>query len=517
MNSLDSVAYRDQRLYRNGPASNACILGIVASLLAFLGAPSAAQEPTGLEAALAIEKALVEAVARADKSVVAIARYRKDRRLPPSGAFGTPFGPNADSEDAPNEFATGVVIDRQGYIVTNYHVLGNPAENTYKVWVKRRPFQAVSVMTVDEVKAGDPWTDLAVLKIEADDLEPITFGDTKHLKKCQIVIALGNPYNIARDGDVSASWGVISNLGRRAPASPEGFRPGAGRETLYHYGGLIQTDAKLNLGTSGGALINLKGEMIGLITALAAKEGYERSIGFAIPVDDVFLRTIETLKAGRKAEFGFLGISPANLGDAMRRNGQHGALVSRVVPGTPAWAARLKEGDIITHVNGKAVYDRDMLMRELGGQPVAATIRVTVERGAELGEHGRVVHTSAALSKKHIPSSRPAFSQIEDPLWRGMRVDYVSALPGNLLDRSLQDVLRRSLPDGVPNGILAAIDVQRDSPAWRAGLRSGSLFTHVDDKRVTTPKEFLSEVAGKSGDVRLKLISGAAETVIVSP
>jgi len=478
-----------------------------------------AQEPNALEAALAIEKALVDAVARADKSVVAIARYRKDRPTPPGGRFGTPFRPGADPEDAPNEFATGVVIDRRGYIVTNYHVLGDPAENTYKVWVKRRPFQVVSVMTVGEVKAGevkagDPWTDLAVLKIEADDLEPITFGDTKNLKKCQIVIALGNPYNIARDGDVSASWGVISNVGRRAPASPEGFRPDTGRETLYHYGGLIQTDAKLNLGTSGGALINLKGEMIGLTTALAAKEGYEKSIGFAIPVDDVFLRTIETLKTGRKAEFGFLGVSPANLGEAMRRNGQHGAQLASVVRGTPAWAAGLKEGDVITHVNGQRIYDRDMLMLELGGQAVESSIRITVERDAELGEHGRVVHTSAKLLKKHIPSSRPAFSQTEDPLWRGVRVDYFSALPAEVLTRSLQDVRR---PEGVPNGVLAAVDVQRDSPAWRAGLRPGSLFTHVDDKRVTTPKEFFSLVATKNGDVRLTIISGTLETVTVSP
>ena len=116
--------------------------------------------------------------------------------------------------------------------------------------------------------------------------------------------------------------------------------------------------------------------------------------------------------------------------------------------------------------------------------------------------------------KKHIPSSRPAFSQTEDPLWRGVRVVYFSALPAEVLTRSLQDVRR---PEGVPNGVLAAVDVQRDSPAWRAGLRPGSLFTHVDDKRVTTPKEFFSLVATKNGDVRLTIISGTLETVTVSP
>jgi len=474
------------------------------------GASLAAQELTGLDAALAMEKALVDAVARADKSVVAIARYLNDSPLATNGPVRMPSFPGRRSdEDAPNEFATGVVIDRQGYILTNYHVLGDPTKNTYKVWVKRRPFQAISVMTVDEVKAGDPWTDLAVLKIEADDLEPITFGDVENLKKGRIVVALGNPYNIARDGEVSASWGIISNVGRRAPTSPDGFRPDSARETLYHYGGLIQTDAKLNLGTSGGALVNLKGEMIGLITALAAKEGYEKSTGFAIPVDDVFLRTIETLKTGRKAEFGFLGVSPANLHDAMRRGGQHGALVSHVVPGTPASTARLKENDVITHVDGKAVYDRDTLMRELGGQPVGAKIRLTVERGTELGRRGRVIQTSVELSKKHIPSSRPAFSQTEDPTWRGMRVDYATALPPNLLTRMLQGQ--------VPLGSLAVIDVAGDSPAWKAGLRPGNLFTHVGDRRVSTPEEFFAAVAEEAGDVGVKIISGTPTVITVSP
>jgi serine protease Do len=485
------------------------IVASTALVCTVLGATLAAQELTALDAALALEKTLVDAISRADKSVVAIARYRNDGPMGPGGGVRMPSFPGRRAhEDSPNEFATGVVIDRQGYILTNYHVLGDPTKNTYKVWVKRRPFQAISVMTVDEVKAGDPWTDLAVLKIEAEDLEPITFGDVKNLKKGQIVIALGNPYNIARDGEVSASWGIISNVGRRAPASPDGFRSDSARETLYHYGGLIQTDAKLNLGTSGGALVNLKGEMIGLITALAAKEGFEKSTGFSIPVDDVFLRTIETLKKGRKAEFGFLGVSPVNLNDAMRRSGQHGALVSHVVPGTPASTARLKEGDIITHVDGKPVYDRDTLMRELGGQPVEARIRLTIERGTELGHRGRVVQPSVKLSKKHIPSSRPAFSQAEDPTWRGIRVDYATALPQSLLTRVLQGEVRP--------GSLAVVDVERDSPAWKAGLRPGSLFTHVGDRKVTTPQAFYAAVGGEVGEVGLKN-SATSAVITVSP
>lgn len=472
----------------------------------------AAQEPAALDAAVALEKTVTEAIARAEKSVVAIARYRKGR-LPPAQGGGqpAPFVPGRAGgldDTAPNEYATGVVIDRQGSILTNYHVLGDPSENDYRVWVQRRPFAAIGVQKVEHVAAGDPWTDLAVLKIEATDLEPISWGDTKDLRKGQFVIALGNPYGIAKDGSVSASWGMISNLGRPLPAAAGESEAAPAKDSLYQYGGLIQTDARLNLGTSGGALVNLKGEMIGLITALAASEGYERSLGFAIPVNDVFLRTIETLKKGRKAEFGFLGVSPADLPDAMRRTERHGALVTHVVPGTPAFAASLKEGDIITRVNDEPVYDRNTLMYELGKHPVAAEIRLTVERGAEAGRRGRVLKASAKLSKRNVAGAQPPYSMALDPSWRGMQVDYATALP--------QTLLRQVWPQ-IPDGSLAVLAVERDSPCWKAGLRPGTLFSQVDGRGVATPDEFFAAVAEKSGPVRIQRVSPPAAEVTVAP
>ena len=153
---------------------------------------------------------------------------RRSRRRTGSPRRSCPAEPGGVDETAPNEYATGVVIDPQGYILTNYHVLGDPAQNDYQVWVNRRPFKALGVQKVENVTAGDPWTDLAVLKIEAADLEPIAFGDTKDLRKGQIVIALGNPYGMAKDGQVSASWGIISNLGRPLPTAGASIRSGEG-------------------------------------------------------------------------------------------------------------------------------------------------------------------------------------------------------------------------------------------------------------------------------------------------
>ena len=265
------------------------LLGIASNL-------ARSQEPSGLQAAVAIESLLVDAIAKAEKSVVAVARLRR----PPadaspaagfleglSGEGAELFSDPTRPDYVPHDFGSGVVLDSRGLILTTYHVVGDVPSSRHLVWIGKKPYPAT-------VKAADPWLDLAILKIEATDLTPLALGDTKGLKKGQIALALGNPYAIARDGQPSATWGIISNLARPAPPTPEraGATAGEGRLTLHHYGNLIQTDARLELGSSGGALINLKGELIGVTTSLAALVGYEKSGGFSIPFDDDFKRSL---------------------------------------------------------------------------------------------------------------------------------------------------------------------------------------------------------------------------------
>ena len=224
------------------------------------------------------------------------------------------------------------------------------------------------------MKAADPRSDLAVLAIDASDLTPITLGDGDSLKKGQFVLTLGNPYAIARDGQPSAGWGIVANLGRKSPAMPEASDP-LGRRTLHHFGTLIETDAKLNLGVSGGPLLNLKGEMVGLCVSLAALAGYETPGGYAIPVDATFRRVLETLKAGREVEYGFLGIEPVNLQSQEVLAGLHGVRVEQVVPGTPAARYGLKADDLITAVNRAPLFNADTLMREVGTLPAGGRQR----------------------------------------------------------------------------------------------------------------------------------------------
>ena len=394
----------------------------------------------------------------------------------------------------------------KGNIVTNYHVLGDPAQNDYYVWVRQRPFKVAQVEVPQEVKAGDPWTDLAVVKIAASDLEPMPLGDASQLRKGMIVIALGNPYGIARDGEVSASWGIISNLRRATAPDPRNAGSGAERSTLDQYGTLIQTDARLDLGTSGGALVNLQGEMIGLTTSLAAMAGYEQPAGFAIPVDEAFRKTVETLKQGRLPSFGFLGVQPEHLSLADRQAGRFGARVLRVVPGTPAQKAGLQTDDVITHVNNEQVFDKNSLFRELSRLPADETVTLTLQRRESLRQRPKIVTASVVLSKKYIETSRPPFAQVEDPAWRGLRVEYPSALPPQLSTQGVQAV--------DPEGCVAVAQVDRDSPAWKAGLRRGEYISHVGTRRVSTPKEFYEAVAAQVGEVRLRLTTGDGKSAV---
>ena len=452
-----------------------------------------AQEVSGLQAAVAIEGALTAAIAQADKSIVAIARVSRrggeeigplELRPDPFGALRIPAAKPrpGDSDFVPDDYGTGVVVDKRGLILTNYHVLGDDSEY-FVTTVERKVYLA-------RVKAADPRSDLAVLSIDAHDLTPIKYGDAANLKKGQFVIALGNPYAIARDGQASASWGIIANFERKAaPTLDESNR--SSKPTLHQFGTLIQTDAKLNLGTSGGALLNLKGEMIGLTTAMAAVAGFEHSAGYAIPVDDTFRRVVETLKQGREVEYGFLGVAPESLAEAEILAGKHGARVSTVVDGTPAQRFDLRPHDVITHVDGRPIYDADGLFLHVGKLPVETLVHLTVERG------GLVVPVNVELAKFSVRGKKIVTAPGSN--WRGMRVDYATA------DHEFAEHVREGKLDS--RGCVIVTDVEQSSPAWNQGMRPNMAISHVGNVRVSSPKEFQAAIAGKTGPVKLRLVS----------
>ncbi|MFG0334652.1 MAG: S1C family serine protease, partial [Maioricimonas sp. JB049] len=280
-----------------------------------------AQDSPGGDLLRAFESRLQEAIAGAEKSVVSIhvtgssgrprivdpfGLNRSDRRETTVGA-GAPYG-------------TGVLIGRgrggsERYVLTNYHVLSGSRRLEPEELSRQKIL--VTLATRDqvpgEVVAADPRSDLAVLRLRLEgtgippaDVPVLRLGDGSEVRKGQMVITLGNPYAIAADGSASASLGIISNISRRPVDATN--EDGGDLPSIHEYGTLLHLDTRLQLGGSGGALLDLDGHLIGLTTSLAAIRGYEKSVGYAIPFDESFRRIVETLLEGYEVEYGFLGI-----------------------------------------------------------------------------------------------------------------------------------------------------------------------------------------------------------------
>ncbi|MCA9140960.1 MAG: trypsin-like peptidase domain-containing protein [Planctomycetales bacterium] len=457
----------------SGTTSSGAALGNAA-----LGNANSPTDPsdTAPSVLLALQQSLIDAIAKAESSVVAVARSRRNEQ------------PKLlDPDYVPTEFATGVVIDAQGLILTNAHVLGKPAESDYAVWVSGRPFYA-------KIKALDPWVDLAILQIEANDLTPIAMGDGDDVKKGQFVICLGNPYAIARDGNVSATWGIVSNLARKAPGPRLVDRVTNAGETVHQFGTLIQTDAKLVHGTSGGAMLNLQGEMIGLTTSLAAVEGYDRSTGYAIPMNKPMKRVIEQLKQGKQPEYGFLGVAPTNLELSQVQNHKYGAKLDSVEAGTPAAKYGLRRDDVVTHVDGTPVRSHLDLIRLVSLSPVGSEVEFQLLRQNALLRRQEQLTKSVVLTKRYVAAHEQGLWTEPIREWRGISVDYATAIPA----------FYQHVAEIDPEGCLVVADVHQDSPGWTAGLRPGVFVTHVAGLRVVTPAAFHTAVENQ-GDTPVTL------------
>ncbi|MCR9295219.1 MAG: trypsin-like peptidase domain-containing protein [bacterium] len=453
----------------------------------------------------AMEQATVAAIAKAEQSVVAIARVPRNRTAPDRAqsnalSLGLSLGlddPLTNPDFVPTFFGSGVVISEDGYIVTCSHVLDDPKQNDYYVWLDRRAYPARVTGVAAKVSASDPFSDLAVIKIDDQRLQPIEFGDTSNLRKGQFVLALGNPDAIARDGQASASWGMISNLNRMAPSQQADSS--AIKESIHEYGTLIQTDARLGLGTSGGALIDLDGKMIGLTTSLSARLGVESSAGFAIAVDKLFLRVVSQLKLGKLPEFGFLGIQPEELRITEKRRGMRGARVSVVLPGLPGDEAGLRPQDVIIQVDDEPIHDRNDLFRELSSAAAGQSVDLLVHRRQFEAARPNLLKLTARVSKKLVSTSRPGYARNAFTAWRGMLVEYATAIPSELTQAGIWRTAR-SQPQ------IVVSEVEPDSPAWQAGLRPGNGIFRVNGKTPESPEDFYSMVEASSGTVKMEIV-----------
>jgi S1-C subfamily serine protease len=438
----------------------------LASTALLSSGPIGANEDTVPKGAVALQTAFEQAIAKAERSVACILVSRSPSR---PGSISL-----ADPEAVPESYGSGVIVDARGLILTNYHVIRDSAQ--IFVRLPGRHGNAVEAA----VHAADPRSDLAVLRLlRAPPLEAITLGDGDSVRKGQFVLSIAHPFAAGfRDGSPSASWGIISNIRRRAPRQPATAEQDFARMTIHQFGTLLQMDARLNLGCSGGALVDLKGELIGLTTALAAINGSETAGGFAVPMNNRMKRIVQTLVDGKEVEYGFLGVRFA------RYPGQGtGVQIDGIIPGSPAAQAGLRRGEMIMSVDGLPVHDNDDLFLAVG----------TLLAGSEasLAVRGRVEPVRVPLVKYYVPDRMIAANR--PPFARGLRVDYSSVL------------MQRGNGQEIPPGVYVS-EVQGGSAAERAQLQD-AVITHVNGREVNTPAEFYGIVTKIPGPWDLTLWS----------
>ena len=261
---------------------------------------------------------------------------------------------------AQQSLGSGVVISADGFVVTNQHVIGeNEAEVTVTIG-DRREVRA-------KIIGVDSWTDLALLKVEATGLPVIPWGDSSKLRVAEWVMAVGNPFSLNQ----TVTLGIVSALGRANVG-------------ITQYEDFIQTDAAINPGNSGGALINGRGELIGINTAIFSQSGGYQGIGFAVP-SNLVRRVVDDLtKFGRvrRGSIGLIEVIPltARLADELRAPRTDGIVVNQLHRESAAYKAGLEPGDIILSFNGTAVADPSQFVRMVSDSPIGSTARVEVLR-----------------------------------------------------------------------------------------------------------------------------------------
>jgi serine protease Do len=412
----------------------------------------------------------------------------------PNGFFDDPFfrqffGGRIPQQQRPrSERATslgsGVVVSPDGYILTNNHVVDG-ATDVKVSFANKEEYPAKVVGT-------DKYTDVAVLKIDKKGLATLPFADSSRAEVGDVVLAIGEPFGLGQ----TVTMGIISAKGRA----------GLGIERFEDF---IQTDAAINRGNSGGALIDTRGDLVGINTAILSGEtGGNQGIGFAIPANMARNIMDQILKKG-KVTRGFMGILPQELTPDMAKAfgmpNARGVAVAQVEPHSPAEKAGMKVGDVITAINGNSVEDVNSFRLAVAGFAPGTTVHLKIARSGQnmdipvtLGEFNLEAEANGGGQGNNLPGGG------EKGALRGVSV------------QGLNSDLRRELqlPEGTTGVVIT--DLESDSPAAAAGLEQGDVIVQVNHRPVNTVADFNSAVrTGVSKDSTLLLIRRGPGTQFV--
>lgn len=336
-------------------------------VLAITGCASVprAHQVRGLETVAELQQGFQQVIREVLPSVVGV-RVKRRATVPLSAEeLGTGRREQLIIEHTLIVNGSGMVLSADGRILTNDHVIDGADE----IAVIFADGQSTSARLL----ASDPRSDLAILRVERSGLQPVHFGDPAATARGQWTIAIGNPLGIGRDGQLSASVGVVSNVNRSLP--------GLGEEEDRRYMHMIQTTAPISPGNSGGPLFNMHGEAIGIVTAMYTRSGGDDGLAFAIPITEKTRAAIDALARGERIDYGYLGVSVRGLDRDEARgvsleSGQ-GALVIGLDPLGPAARSGLRSGDVIVQYDGVPVTGAGDLVERVGATRIGK--RVVVE------------------------------------------------------------------------------------------------------------------------------------------
>ncbi len=382
-------------------------------------------------------------------------RY-KIPELPEGSPFGELFEKFFDRDGIDRRrrdsqsLGSGFIISDDGYILTNHHVVASADEVIVRM-SNRKEYIA-------KIIGSDEASDVAVLKVDADDLPVLKFGDSDDLKVGEWVLAIGSPFGF----DHTVTAGIVSAKGRSLPSD--------------NYVPFIQTDVAINPGNSGGPLFNLKGEVIGINSQIYSRTGGFMGLSFAIPIElavDVASQIKETGSVSR----GWLGVLiqevTRELAESFGMENPHGALVAKVLDNSPAEAAGLEVGDVIVEFNGKKVMRSSGLPPLVGRAKVGEQARVTVIRNKQQRSIGvQIAQLPPATTQA---AYTPSDDKANEDTALGMKVEELSSEAAERLK--------------IENGV-RVVDVDEFGPAGDAGILKGDVITMIDNRNVDSLDDF---------------------------
>ena len=470
------------------------ILSLIATSLSFLhNYPSFAGRDAGVDKLKQelielekITKPLIETFRKVSQlvspSVVSLSTEKKESLKSSTGAEPSPpyqdFQPKRDhpTENIPKKgLGSGIIIDERGYILTNNHVISGFSEDEITVVTYNgEQIKQVKIVGVDSN------TDLAVIKIEGENFLPAEFGDSEAVQVGDWVIAIGSPFGYQQ----TVSTGIISARGRTHVIP---------FVLPFIYEDFFQTDAAINPGNSGGPLVNLRGEVIGVNTAIATRSGGFQGVGFAISAA-IAKETAENIMATGAVVRGYLGVGTHDINDELAASlglkdkkeiisrfglyEEMGAFVLEVWSDTPASKAGIRPGDVISEIGGKRIENTTDLQHAIRRAKVDTRVVVKVLRdGVESALDVFVEKQPEDLAGKTYLAIR--------------KMDEPTKFSLGLVVNDLNQDVAKSLGFEGDKGVLV-VDVEADSPAGRAGIKPGDLITKVGTKEVQSVIEFMS-------------------------